>query len=158
MEQVGGLVPVDPHASEIVSKEVVERITRKETEAVRNPVGLIRSLIVIGFCPLSQLPDGLGTLLVSSRPDAQSDTIESVRGVLLQNIRMVDAMGLATSGADFNIVREACLFVMISNALLTWVAWNKKNLLTLIAACNERAISLSCSSLGLLPRISGSQN
>lgn len=29
---------------------------------------------------------------------------------------------------------------------------------TLIAACKERAISLSCSSLGLLPRISGSQN
>lgn len=29
---------------------------------------------------------------------------------------------------------------------------------TLIAACRDRAISLSCSSLGLLPRISGSQN
>lgn len=30
--------------------------------------------------------------------------------------------------------------------------------LTLMAACKARAISLSCSSLGLLPRISGSQN
>jgi hypothetical protein len=30
--------------------------------------------------------------------------------------------------------------------------------LTRIAACNDLAISLSCSSLGLLPRISGSQN
>jgi hypothetical protein len=31
-------------------------------------------------------------------------------------------------------------------------------LLTLIAACKALAISLSCSSLGLLPRISGNQN
>jgi hypothetical protein len=30
--------------------------------------------------------------------------------------------------------------------------------LTRIAACNDLAISLSCSNLGLLPRISGSQN
>lgn len=29
---------------------------------------------------------------------------------------------------------------------------------TLIAECNDLAISLSCSNLGLLPRISGSQN
>lgn len=29
---------------------------------------------------------------------------------------------------------------------------------TLMAECKERAISLSCSSLGLLPRISGNQN
>lgn len=34
----------------------------------------------------------------------------------------------------------------------------KKKTPTLMAACSDLAISLSCSSLGLLPRISGSQN
>lgn len=42
VEQVGGLVPVNPHATEVVAEKVVKRISRKEAQAVGNPVSLIR--------------------------------------------------------------------------------------------------------------------
>lgn len=39
-----------------------------------------------------------------------------------------------------------------------FVAFSVREQPTLMAACRERAMSLSCSNLGLLPSISGSQN
>ena len=79
MEEVGGFVPVDPHATKVVAKEVVKRISRKETQAVRDPVCLARALVVVGLGAFSQLANCLGTLLVCAGPDTKSDTVKSVR-------------------------------------------------------------------------------
>lgn len=65
----------------------------------------------------------------------------------------MDAVRLTSSGADFDIVRETRLRLSV-----LFMAQSRGDLLTLIAAYKALAISLSCSSLGLLPRISGSQN
>lgn len=65
---------------------------------------------------------------------------------------MMDAVRLTSAGANFDIMGETCL---------TRSALFKKtelSALTLIAAYKALAISLSCSNLGLLPRISGNQN
>lgn len=79
MEKVGGLVPVDPHAAEVVAQKVVQRIPRKKAQAVRNPVSLARSVVVIRLGPLAELTDGIGTLFISTRPDAKCNAVESVR-------------------------------------------------------------------------------
>jgi len=66
---------------------------------------------------------------------------------------MVYTVWLTTANADFNIMGKARLTASAINSLLGNERWEP----TLIAACNDLAISLSWSSLGLLPRISGSQ-
>jgi hypothetical protein len=85
VEEVGGLVPVDPHATEVVAKKVVKGISRKEAQAVGDPVCLAGVVVVVGLCASSQLADCLGTLLVCARPDAEGDTVKSVGGVLLED-------------------------------------------------------------------------
>ena len=70
MEQIRGLVPVDPHATEIVSQKVVQRVSRKKAEAVWNPIGLAWHIVIIRLGTLSEIADRLGALLVCSRPDA----------------------------------------------------------------------------------------
>lgn len=81
---------------------------------------------------------------------------------MLEDERMVDAVRLAASGADLDIVRETGLMEGTSLAHIHDVDRHELAYadirLTLIAACRARAISLSCSRRGLLPRISGSQN
>jgi hypothetical protein len=78
---------------------------------------------------------------------------------LLENEGMVDAVGLAAAGANFDIMGEAGLEeVMVSILARECKRICLVQIFTFMAACKALAISLSCSSLGLLPRISGSQN
>ena len=70
MEQVRRLIPVNPHAPEVVSKKIVKRIPRKEAQAVWNPVCFVRRLIVIWFGTFSEVPDGLCALVISARPNS----------------------------------------------------------------------------------------
>ena len=78
MEQVSGLVPMNPHAPEVVAQQVVQGISRQETKAVWDPVGFIGIVIEIWFCLLAKLPDGLCTLLIRTGPDPECDTVEGV--------------------------------------------------------------------------------
>lgn len=109
VEQVGGLVPVNPHTTQVVAQQVVERVPGQETQAVGDPVSLVGVVVKVGFGLLAQLTDGLGTLLISTGPDAQRDTVKSVRRVLLQDKGMMTTVRLALSCADFDIVRETGL-------------------------------------------------
>ena len=112
VEQVGCFVPVDPHASKVITQQVVERVSRQETQAVRDPVGLVGRVVEIRLCLLAQIPDGLCTLLICSGPDTEGNSVQGVRGVLLQDEGVVNAMGLALACAYFNIVRETSLLVV----------------------------------------------
>lgn len=47
VEEVGSFVPVNPHPTEIITQQVVEGISRKEGQAVRNPVSLIRRIVEV---------------------------------------------------------------------------------------------------------------
>jgi len=109
VEQVGGLVPVNPHTPEVVTQQVVQGVPGEETQAVRNPVSLVGVVVKVGFGLLAQLADGLRTLLISTGPDAQRDTVESVRRVLLQDEGVMTTVRLALSCADLDIVRETSL-------------------------------------------------
>lgn len=109
VEEVGGLVPVDPHAAQVVAEQVVEGVSREEGQAVWDPVCLVGGVIKVGLGPLAEVPDGLGALLVSPRPDSERNTVEGVGGVLLQDERVVHAMRLASSSANLHIMREASL-------------------------------------------------
>jgi hypothetical protein len=100
---------MNPHASQIVAQKVVERVSRKEGQAVGNPIGLIRIVIEVGLGSLAQVANGLGSLLVGSRPNTKADTVQSVGRVLLKHKGMVDAMRLAPASANLNIVGEASL-------------------------------------------------
>ena len=100
---------MNPHASKVVTKEVVEGVPREERQAVGDPVGLFGIVVEVGLGASSKVTDRLGSLLVGARPDAKADTIKGMGRVLLQDKSMVDAMGLATSSADFDVMREACL-------------------------------------------------
>jgi hypothetical protein len=109
VEQVRRLVPVDPHAAEIIAEQVVERIAREEAQAVRNPVGLISGIVKVRLRALPEVADGLGALLISTRPDAQRDPVESVARVLLQDVGVVNAVRLASARANLNVMGEASL-------------------------------------------------
>lgn len=65
---------------------------------------------------------------------------------------MVNAVGLAATSANLNIMREASLSMSVNHPAMAQFREH-----TRMAACRDLAMSLSCSSLGLLPRISGSQ-
>jgi hypothetical protein len=109
MEQVGSLVPVNPHTSKIISQKIIQRIAREERQAVRNPVSLIRVVVVVTLSSLAELTNCLGPLLVGSRPNSQTDTVQSVRGILLENKGMVNAVRLAAACANLNIMGETSL-------------------------------------------------
>lgn len=66
VEQVGSLVPVNPHAAEVVTQQVVEWVPREEGQAVRNPVCLVGVVIEVGLRPLPQIANSFGALLVGS--------------------------------------------------------------------------------------------
>jgi hypothetical protein len=78
MKKICGLVPVNPHATKVVTKEVVQGIPRKKTKTVRDPIRLIRIVEEVWFDSLSQVTNRLSTLFVRARPDAQSNTVEGV--------------------------------------------------------------------------------
>jgi hypothetical protein len=109
VEEVGRLIPVDPHASEVITQEVVKRVSGEEGQAIRNPICLIWRVIEIRFGPPSQIANGLCTFLIRSGPNSQSDTIEGVRRVLLKNERVVYTVRLAATSANLNIVWETGL-------------------------------------------------
>ena len=116
MEEVGGLIPVNPHATEVVAQQVVERVSREEGQAVWNPICLVTILVKVGFGPLAQVSDGFGTLVISSRPNAKCNAVKGVCRVLLEDERVVDAVWLAAACADLNIVWETCLFSRLAMA------------------------------------------
>lgn len=64
VEEVGGLVPVNPHATEVVSQQVVEWVSREEGQAVWNPICLVTILVEVGLSPPAQVSDGLGALVI----------------------------------------------------------------------------------------------
>jgi hypothetical protein len=107
---------VNPHASKVVAQQVVQRISGQERQAVGNPVDLIRVVVEIGLGPLPQVADRLGTLLVRSGPDPKADTVERVRGILLQNEGVVNTVRLASAGANLYIMREASLKLLAKYA------------------------------------------
>ena len=109
MEEVGCLVPVDPHATKIVAEEVVEWVARQETQTVGDPVSLAWGIEVIRFCAPAEITDSLCTLVVGTRPDTKGNAVQSVRLVLLKNKRVVHAVRLAATSADLNIMWETCL-------------------------------------------------
>lgn len=41
VKEIRRLVPVDPHAAQVVTKEIVQRIPRQKTQTVRDPVCLV---------------------------------------------------------------------------------------------------------------------
>jgi hypothetical protein len=104
---------VDPHATKVVAQQVVKGVPGKEAQAIGDPVGLIRVVVKVGLGLLAKLTNGLGTLLVGTRPDAQRDTVQSVRRVLLEDKSVVGTVRLALAGADFNVVGEASLYISI---------------------------------------------
>lgn len=118
MEQVGRLVPMNPHSTEVVTEEVVKGVSGQEAEAVRDPVYLICVVVEVGFCLLTQLSDGLSALLVCPRPDFQGNAVECVRGVLLEDERMVDTVRLVLAGAYLDIMRETGLYTPVSKCTL----------------------------------------
>jgi len=110
---------MDPHATEVVSQKVVQGIPGEETQAIGDPVGLIGVVVKVGFGLLAKLTDGLGTLLIGTGPNAQRDTVQSVRRVLLQDKGVVSTVRLALAGANFNVVGEAGLYIDLVNIPVT---------------------------------------
>jgi hypothetical protein len=100
---------VNPHPSEIIAQQIVQGITGKEAQAIGDPVGLVRVVIKVGLGLLAQFTDGLGTLLVGTGPDAQRNTVQSVRRILLEDKGVVGAVRLALASANLDIVGEASL-------------------------------------------------
>lgn len=100
---------MDPHTTQVVTKKVVQGVSRQEAEAVRNPIGLIGCIKVVRFRSFPQVTNRLGPFLISSGPDTKSDTIKSVGSILLEDEGVVDAVRLALASADFDIMRKASL-------------------------------------------------
>jgi hypothetical protein len=109
MEEVGGLVPMDPHTAKVVTKKVVERVSRQETQTVWNPISVVGAIIKVTFGAASKVADGVCALLVGTRPDSERDTIKGVGGVLLEDKRVVDTVWLSSTDTDFDIVGKAGL-------------------------------------------------
>jgi hypothetical protein len=100
---------VNPHPSEVIAQQVVQGIAGEEAQAVGDPVGLVRVIIKVGLGLLAQFTDGLSALLVGTGPDAQRDTVKSVRRILLENKGVVGAVRLALASANLDIMGEASL-------------------------------------------------
>lgn len=78
VEEVGRLVPVNPHAAKVVAKEVVKWVARQETQAVWDPVGFARVVEVVWLCAPAEVTNSLRALVVGAGPDAKCDTIQGV--------------------------------------------------------------------------------
>jgi hypothetical protein len=100
---------VNPHATKIIAQKIVQGIAGKEAQAVGDPVGLVRVVIKVGLGLLAQFTNGLGALLVGTGPDAQRNTVQSVRRILLEDKGVVGTVRLALASANLDIVGEACL-------------------------------------------------
>ena len=109
VEQVRGLVPVDPHAPEVVAEQVVQRVARQEAQAVGYPVPLVSAVEIVRLGASTQVADRLGALLVGAGPDAEGDAVQGLGRVLLQHEGVVHAVRLRPSGADLDVVGETSL-------------------------------------------------
>jgi hypothetical protein len=109
VEEIGSLVPVNPHASKVVAKQVVERVPREKAQAIRNPISFVRDIMVIRFRLPSEFTDGFGTPLICSRPHTECNTVKRVLRILLQDKGMVEALRLASASDQFDIVGETSL-------------------------------------------------
>jgi hypothetical protein len=65
--------------------------------------------MVIRLCLSSKLTDRFGTPLICTGPYAECNTVEGVLRILLQDERMVQALGLASTGDELDIMRKASL-------------------------------------------------
>jgi len=115
MEEIGGLVPVDPHSTKVITQKIIKRISRKERQAVWDPVGLIRRIIEVGFGPPPKVANGLCTFLICPGPHPESNTVKSVGGILLQNERVMHTVRLIASRADLYIVGETSLIAQLES-------------------------------------------
>ena len=120
MEEVRGLVPVDPHASKVVSQKVVERVPGQEAQTIRYPVCFVGRVVVVGFCSLAQATDSFSALLIRTRPYPEGNAVQGVRGILLQNERMMYTVGLASASTYLDIVGKACLQTISDSLMDTW--------------------------------------
>src|SRR5689334_1400311 len=98
---------MDPHAPKIVPEQVIQGVPRQERQTVRNPVLLVGVVVEVRLCPLPQLSNCLGALLISTRPNAEADAVERMRRILLEHEGVVNTMGLTAASADLNIMWEA---------------------------------------------------
>jgi len=109
MEKVRSLVPVNPHAPEIVAKKVVERISREKAQAIRYPIGFVGDIVVIRLCLSSKFADSLCTPLVCTGPNTERDAVQGMLRILLKNEGMVQALWLASTGDKLDIMWKASL-------------------------------------------------
>jgi hypothetical protein len=109
MEQVGSLIPMDPHPPQIVAQQVEKRISGQEAKGIGNPVSFIRSIIIIRLIPFPQFPDGLGPLIICPGPNPQRNAIQGVRRILLQHKRVMDAVRLRPTCTYLYVMRKASL-------------------------------------------------
>lgn len=66
VKEVGGLVPMNPHTTEVVTEKVVKWIPRQEGQAVWDPICLVAIFVEVGLGPPAKVPDGLGTFVIRS--------------------------------------------------------------------------------------------
>lgn len=117
--------------------------------------------MVVCLCFSSKFTDCIGAPLVCTGPHTKCNAVEGVLRILLQDERMVQALGLTSASDELDIMWKASLGHGQPILAMQFVGATKAKtdiLRTLMAACSDLAISLSWSIRGLLPRISGSQN
>lgn len=69
MEEIGRLVPVNPHPSEVVAKEVIKRIAGQEAKAVWDPVCLVGLFIVVGLGTFAKVANSLSAFFIRTGPN-----------------------------------------------------------------------------------------
>ena len=165
MEKVRSLVPVNPHAPEIVAKKVVERISRKEAQAIRYPISFVGDIVIVRLRLSSKFADSLCTPLICTGPNTERDAVQGMLRILLKDERMVQALWLASAGDKLDVMWKASLANVQHNFMGVFETKSQhkersgvSGVRTLIAACSDLAISLSWSIRGLLPNISGNPN
>lgn len=83
VEEIGSLVPVDPHSTKIIAEQIVQWIPGEEAQTVWDPVSLLGVVVKVRLGLLTQFADCFGALFVSAGPDAQGNSIKGVRRILL---------------------------------------------------------------------------
>src|SRR5436305_12148154 len=82
MEKVRSLVPVNPHAPEIVAKKVVERISREKAQAIRYPISFVGDIVVVRLRLSSKFADSLCTPLICTGPNTERDAVQRMLRIL----------------------------------------------------------------------------
>jgi hypothetical protein len=109
MEKVRSLVPVNPHAPEVVAKKVVERIAREKAQAIRYPISFIGDIVVVCLRLSPKFADSLCTPLICTGPNTERDAVQGMLRILLQDERMVQALWLASASDELDVMWKASL-------------------------------------------------